>query len=271
MNTAIVTFSPTGTSSAIAQAISRGINPGEMKTIDVTRGEAVTKEFDSDTVVVVSVPVYGGHVAPPALQRLEHISGNNTPAVAVVVYGNRHYEADLDQLAEFLGNRGFRVIAAGTFIGEHSYSTAETPIATGRPDAEDLRFAEQFGKAVGQKLSTAPNAPAIDVSSIEKPVQDAEVMVSFQQTVMGWMQQGVPIPSAPQVDTNLCTGCGTCVDCCPTHAIPANSPSTTDAGVCIKCCACVKACPTGARTFPTPFAALLTKKFAEPKENKTLL
>lgn len=271
MKLEIITFSPTGTSSAVAQAIGRGTGIKESDTVDVTYGEAGARNLDKDTLAVVAVPVYGGHVAPLALQRLEQIKGNDTPAVAVVVYGNRHYEEALNQLADFLGSHGFCIIAAGTFIGEHSYSTQESPISAGRPDAEDIRFAEQFGASVMQKLSSNPDTEAIDVHAIEPPMQDAETMILFKKTVMGWMQEGIPMPSAPQVNGELCTACGTCADSCPTHAIPASAPSTTDAEKCIKCCACVKACPLGARTFPTPFSALLSRNFVRQKENKTLL
>lgn len=271
MKTCILTFSPTGTSSTVAHAIASGTGIAETYTLDVTYEQAEAQELGQDTLAIVSVPVYGGHVAPLALKRLEQVYGHNTPAVAAVVYGNRHYENALNQLSDFLDSRGFRVVAAGTFIGEHSYSTPKTPIAVGRPNAEDVIFAETFGAAVMHKLSQYPASPAIDVSYIETPSQDSESMMSFKQTVIGWMQQGVPMPSAPQVNTGLCTACGTCVDSCPTHAIPADSPNTTETDTCIKCCACVKACPQDARSFSTPFSLLLHRYFATPKANKTLL
>lgn len=271
MKLSILTFSPTGTSAKIAHAIARGTGIREVSTVDTTFGAAAPQTLGPDTLAVVAVPVYGGHVAPMAAKRLEQIDGQDTPAVAVVLYGNRHYEGALEELAGMLTGRGFRIIAAGTFIGEHSYSTPEAPIAAGRPDAQDLAFAEQFGRDIMQKLSQHPDAPAVDPSAIAPPTQDAGNMMKFKQTVMGWMQQGVAIPPAPLVDEGLCTGCGTCVDCCPAHAIPADAPSTTQADACIKCCACVKACPAGARTFPTPFGPLLHENFAGPKENRTLL
>lgn len=38
------------------------------------------------------------------------------------------------------------------FIGEHSYSRPNMPIAEGRPDVTDLQIAEQFGKDCLTKL-----------------------------------------------------------------------------------------------------------------------
>ncbi len=85
----------------------------------------------------MTVPVYAGHVAPEALKRMTNISASGAYAVAVVIYGNRAYGSALCELGEMLVCRGFRVIAGGAFVGEHSYSTAEYPIASGRPDMGD--------------------------------------------------------------------------------------------------------------------------------------
>ena len=37
-------------------------------------------------------------------------------------------------------------MAAGAFIGEHSFSRKGMPIAEGRPDESDLKQATEFGK-----------------------------------------------------------------------------------------------------------------------------
>ena len=103
-------------------------------------------EIPETTLVVVTVPVYGGKVAPLALERMKCIHTSGAPVVLAVVYGNRAYEKALAELDAFISERGFKVIAGATFVGEHSYSTDKNPIAVGRPDADDLRFAENFGQ-----------------------------------------------------------------------------------------------------------------------------
>ena len=65
---------------------------------------------------------------------MQNIRGLDTPTVLVVVYGNRAYEKALMELDAFALPRGLKVIAGATFIGEHSYSTDEHPIAAGRPN-----------------------------------------------------------------------------------------------------------------------------------------
>mgnify|MGYP006355178991 FL=1 len=113
----ILTFSPTGTSRKVAEGIARGIDSPVAHMIDITHKEAGQQVFGDSQPLLVSLPVYGGHVAPMALKRMEGIRGSNTPAIAVVVYGNRHYEQALEELAAFLSERGFRIVAAGTFVG----------------------------------------------------------------------------------------------------------------------------------------------------------
>lgn len=49
---------------------------------------------------VIAVPVYGGRVAATALQRLQRLKGNGSPAILVVVYGNRDYEDALLELRD---------------------------------------------------------------------------------------------------------------------------------------------------------------------------
>ena len=47
--------------------------------------------------------------------------------------------------------------------------------------------------------------------------------------------------------------------------------TVSDPALCIKCCACVKECPEGARTFDTPFTAILYKNFSARKEPESFL
>ena len=266
----IVTFSPTGTSRKVAEAIAQGIDIENVSLIDITREEDTEVTFSEEDLVIFAMPVYGGHVAPIALKRLQDIRGKDTLAVGVVVYGNRHYERALDELAAFLAEKNFIVIAAGTFIGEHSYSTPDTPIAVGRPDADDIQFAKDFGKKISDKLSSKEFDQAVNTYFIEEPLQDPNVMNKFKSTIQEWIKQGVHMPKCPSLDISLCQDCKMCVHLCPTNAI---DPLTMDTDMqrCIKCCACVKGCVFHARYMPTPFAPLISENFSTRKENKILL
>ena len=45
----------------------------------------------NNVLSIIGVPVYGGRVPVEAISRLQRLKANNTPAVIVVVYGNRDY------------------------------------------------------------------------------------------------------------------------------------------------------------------------------------
>lgn len=270
----LITFSPTHTSKQIGEAIVRGMGIADVSFVDMTLQTPEQKEFGSDVLAVITVPVYGGHVAPLALERMKDLRADGTPAVIVVVYGNRAYEKALTELDAFVSGLGFKVIAGGTFVGEHSYSSDRYPIAAGRPDDDDLKFAEEFGAKVRIKLSNAADAEhlyGVDVQKIQRPKQPFLPLFRFLRRVIKLRKSGVPMPRTPQVDENLCTHCGLCVKRCPAGAIVKGEECVTNAEKCIRCCACVKGCPQKARTFDTPFAALLHDCFQRPKENRIIL
>ena len=49
------------------------------------------------------------------------------------------------------------------------------------------------------------------------------------------------------VDSGTCTGCGACVDCCPSEAIEmVDDKAVIDADKCVDCGVCVDECPVEA-------------------------
>ena len=55
---------------------------------------------------------------------------------------------------------------------------------------------------------------------------------------------------AATVDQEKCTGCGACVDVCPTEAITIdNGLAVVDEGKCSECGVCVQECPVEAITM----------------------
>lgn len=228
----LVHFSPTHTTARVLQAIASGMAQPATE-LDIAHQIDATKEFAQHEVVVVGVPVYGGRVPALAAQRLAHLTGNGTAAVAVVVYGNRAYEDALLELQQLLAAQGFAVVAAAAFIGEHSFSTPELPIAEHRPDAADLAKATAFGQAIAQQL-----AAGIDINHpLALPGNSPYKERSPSSRIV------------PQTDPALCGGCMSCVDNCPTGAISPTDPCATDADLCIRCAACIKGCPSGARAI----------------------
>lgn len=239
----LVYFSPTHTSAKIAYAIAEGMKVTTFAEWDLTY-EVPEEANLEDELTVVAVPVYGGRVAETAVERLRNFRADQAPVVPVVVYGNRDYEDALLELSDLLKEKGFVPVAAAAFIGEHSFSRPDMPVAAGRPDDEDLRKAMAFGLQIREYLSHVSDA------SLVPPLE-----VKGQRP---YKQKGKHNPQAPVVEADLCTQCGYCEAICPVGAITLVDDGTvSDPQKCIKCCACVKECPQGARSFDSPFTPWL--------------
>lgn len=263
-----ITFSPTRTSSRIAEAIASGmldISSCGTLTHDLTYLSDTVCSIPSDDIAIIAAPVYGGKMAPVAKTRMAGFKAQGTPCILVAVYGNRAFENALNDMADFVRSLGFIPVAAGAFVGEHSYSTAETPIASGRPDADDLLAAGSFGRTIGSRLRDGSLEP-VDTALLHDIPSPVESIDNFRSFVMDYQRQQATAPRQylPEINTDICDQCGVCVDICPTGAIGDDCRSL-DASLCIKCCACVKSCPSQARTLHSPFAPVLSRNFSAPK------
>lgn len=271
----LIYFSPTHTSKQVADAIVHGTGITKTTKTNLTLHPAPETVLDESALAIIAVPVYGGHVAPLAMERLQSLRGTDTPAALVAVYGNRAYEKALTELDAWAMEHGFKVIAGATFIGEHSYSTGQYPVAAGRPDEEDLAYAGAFGQKIIAKIAAAEDKEklyGVDVSKIQRPRQPIFPLLRFLRKVIAWRKSGVPLPRTPWVEQEeLCTHCGACVACCPAGAIAKGDELHTDPEKCIRCCACVKHCPQQVRKYDTPFASMLSQCFVRQKEPRIIL
>ncbi len=243
----LICFSPTRSSHLIGEKIMYGIGSERTDKTDLTY-EGLRKPLRiRNEIVVIAVPVYGGRVAATALERMELVRGEQTPAVLVVVYGNRDYDDALLELKDWSVSHGFCPIAAGAFIGEHSYSREHFPIAAHRPDGQDLTEAVDFGRKIRHLVETGAEGWG-------------ELVVKGNYP---YKVNGPKTPQTPQTDQAVCTLCGFCSEICPVQAISVQEERiVSSAEACIKCCACVKQCPVHARIFNTPYTEMLFQKFS---------
>ena len=259
MNAHTLFFSPTQTGATVAKAVQENLKADAGESIDITNA-AIEKTFDPGDVVVIAMPIYSGRLPGIAVERFKSIRGNGTKAVAIAVYGNAKVDDALLELVTLCSEQGFEVAAAATFIGEHSFTMKEFPIAVGRPDANDREKAAKFAALVQEKLDaggpfTAPTVPG------------SSPYVKETMTPPGIAATG---------SNDNCTKCGLCETFCPTGAITLTDegPQTDDAN-CIWCAACVKACTSHARTFTTPkikeIAERLHTTFTERQEPQWFL
>ncbi len=259
----LVYFSPTGTTKTVVQGISRGINQCSREMIDITRPDARKKPLQTseNELLVIAVPVYMGRVPALLLEWLQAIDAQKTPVVCVVVYGNRAYDDALLELKNIMTKCGCKPIACAAYIGEHSFSSPEIPVAEGRPDIQDLHHAELFGRRIDEKLQS--------ILSID---QISEVNVPGIHPYRGdsklWIVDFIVV-------SDECTQCGVCAKGCPTGAIDPENSVLINTEKCITCCACIKSCPKKARAIKTGLvkdaSIRLSKRYKERKEPEFFL
>ena len=253
----LIYFSPTGTSRTVSENIAKGLGAKEIIHYDLTLPASNIEMILNEGVAIIGIPIYAGRVPELFLERFKAMTSTGMQAVLVALYGNREFEDALVELRDVVTAQGFAVIAGSAFIGEHSYSTAERPIAAGRPDRQDLEIATEFGRQIAAKIAQ---------NTLECPEIDGNVPYRERVKFGG---------IAPETDKGKCTLCGKCEAVCPTGVITVSDSVVTNADNCIMCCACVRVCEFDARHLIAPVIeerrTMLIKNCSTPKMPKLFL
>jgi len=228
-------FSPTGTTEKAVIAAVGGMGL-PIEKIDLTllnTREKYSRSFQDDELAVVGLPVYGGRLPRNLNTFFSGLKGNGTPAVALVMYGNREYDDALIELKIRLEERGFGVKAGAAFIGEHTFSKN---IATGRPDGNDLNTAAGFGKRIIESIYGGAANTLIVKGHYPSPLK------GYDPATPGTN------PIYPQImTTDSCIKCGLCAENCPWGAINPQDVTRVDSALCLRCFRCLKVCPVQAK------------------------
>lgn len=205
-----VSFSPTGSTRRVLRSIAAGIGAARVQedSLDRPAWREAGVQVGADELLLVGMPVYAGRV-PGLFHGGLPVRGTGD-AVCVVSYGNRAYEDALSELVGLTRRAGFRVIAAGAFVTEHSLNGR---IAAGRPDEADTALMEAFGRQVAAKLR--------DRAACEVPIR-----VPGHEPYKAY----APIPLVPELDPERCERCGRCALVCPVQTIDPGNYRVTDNG-----------------------------------------
>lgn len=225
-----------------------------------TRPEERQREyrFGPEDLLVMASPVYAGRLPNKLMPEYKaKIFGENTPAAAICVFGNRSYDEALRELVLLLEENGFRPAGAAAFAGRHAFSDK---VGQGRPDDGDFSQMEQFAAQLADKLA-GETLPPLDIDRSEigpyyTPLKTDGTPAKF-------------LKAKPLTDWSKCSHCSACARLCPMGSIDPQSIET--AGVCIKCQACVRICTRGAKYFEDPdflsHVAMLEQNYTRRAEN----
>lgn len=244
-----IIFSPTGGTQKVSRIVGEHLS-GEISTIDLC---AANKDFSEyvipeDSLVLISMPSYGGRIPAVASERLKSISGNGARCVLICVYGNRAYEDTLAEMEDAAKECGFRVVGAIAAVAEHSIARK---YAASRPDASDKKQLEEFADRIASKTELASSIPG------NRP---------FKQSGGG--------PGMAPAAGDACVRCGACARNCPVQAIDKDTLES-DPNKCFSCMRCVKVCPKKTRNIAAErleaISAALGKVCSDRKENELFL
>ncbi len=244
-------FSPGNTTRAITEYFSSCLASKRINSVDLLRARVkISLSFAPQDLLVVNMPVFIGRLPQICPDMLAGFTGADTPAVAMVTYGNREYEDALLELCDILSSGGFKIIGAGAFVARHSIFPQ---LAAGRPDDADKQKIAAFAALCAAKL-----APGHEVLRLDAQIPGNRPYCAVQAH---------PLKPA---GNDACVSCGLCADICPTRAIDPAAPKQTIAERCITCTACIHNCPQGSRAFRGPVyeerAAMFLAKFSARKD-----
>ena len=244
----VLYFSGTGTTEKYAKSFADAL-PYPTSFSNIPVGRRCYLKLNTDNLLVLAAPVYGGYIPSFVWDTLASVSGNSAPAVLLAVYGARDYDNALVEMSGKLANKGFVTVGAAALVAQHSIVPS---IAAGRPSDADLDSVAAFAATIGERLdgmASIADAPAF----------------SFK----GEMGTGAAPGIVPAVVEEYCIDCSTCAWGCPAYAIEESNPIWTDPERCVSCMRRIVNCPSSARMVPEPVfagASAMLAKAADPKK-----
>ena len=265
-----VYFSPTGGTQKIAESLSNDLSqllhiPFQKIDFTILTNRQTRYDFDSDSLVILAIPVYAGRIPNKLLPDLERcLNGSGkTAIIPISVYGNRNYDEALREMLILTEKNGFIPIGAATMISQHAFSSL---IAKDRPDFSDFQALTDFSNKIAGKILNNQELTGITYDR-DTPIGPYYTPLKSDHTPARFLK------AKPVTDMDKCNNCGICVRKCPMGSISADHVADVF-GICIKCQACVKFCPAHAKYFTDAdflsHVEMLEHTYTDRKEAKFL-
>lgn len=265
-----VYFSPTGGTQKIAEALSNNLSqllhiPFQKIDFTILANRQIKYDFDSNSLVILAIPVYAGRIPNKLLPDLEKcLNGSGkTAIIPISVYGNRNYDEALREMLILTEKNGFIPIGAAAMISQHAFSSL---IAKDRPDLSDFQALTDFSNKIAGKILNNQELTGITYDR-DTPIGPYYTPLRSDHTPTKFLK------AKPVTEMDKCNNCGICVRKCPMGSISADNVADVS-GICIKCQACVKFCPTHAKYFTDAdflsHVEMLENTYTDRKETKFL-
>jgi ferredoxin len=239
----VVFFSPTKNTQKILAQIAGGMSlpltaqPYINLTTNLHRKNA--NETIVGDIILFGVPVYISKVPSMVLPVIAALEGNGRWIIPVSVSGHVTHGECLENMIWLFRHQGFRILAAGKFIGRHSFTTLEFSLGENRPNSKDMHSAREFGRKVAEKLRNSPTEIVLQGILPSEEAEEEEIPERKAQSLV----------DSPVHDPEKCQRCRVCYAYCPVDAIDFDSfaneqnPFVVDQALCFRCFGCVYVCP----------------------------
>ncbi len=246
----LIYFSPGGTTKRSVRRIAEGTGCRTVIEHDMMKPVNRKQElkFSEDDLVILGMMTATKLFGVPD-EIFNCMQGSNTPIVGVVLYGNGYYGSSLKIMKKEVERRGFRMVAAGAFIGQSSF---RSEIANARPDAKDQELQFRFGQNIRDILK---KEEGYRIKSKLKVNWSKDNFLNRFKCFVGVLLPGykVQLPHFMrkfEID-DKCIHCGKCESRCPVGAMDSEN-NHINRELCIGCAACVNGCSVNSITITSP-------------------
>ncbi len=265
MNVSIVVFSPSGHTKKAALMFQGEFEKqkADVRLLDMTKNEALfdtaelknyldNKLGDWD-LLLVGGPLYGGHIESYAAKIIHALpspgAGRKNLALPFVTYGGVHTSVALQEMGQFLKNKGYKSIMGIKIAAKHTLTQSlSRVIYPERPGPEEETLIREGVGHCMALIREDPNkikdqSPALKCPSLKK-------RIIFKKLTQEKLHQNF---KNVRIIEEKCIQCRGCIKVCPLNIfglkdgkVAMVKPQST----CILCAECFHNCPSGAIDHP---------------------